>query len=84
MVNNDKRYTALHLQDRTPEGTKLTTADKMQQWSDKQLHGRHINNLKQEHIDLRASNGWLTRGDLTTAWEAHQQPQARTYRSASV
>jgi hypothetical protein len=34
------------------------------QWSRKALHGRHPHDLSQEHVDIEASNKWLTNVDL--------------------
>jgi hypothetical protein len=34
------------------------------QWSQKALHGRHPHDLSQEHVDIEASNKWLTNADL--------------------
>jgi ribosomal protein L37E len=32
--------------------------------SQKALHGRHPNDLSQQHVDIQASNKWLTSADL--------------------
>lgn len=37
---------------------------KIDMWSRKELHGRHANDLKQPHVDSKASNAWLKYGDL--------------------
>jgi hypothetical protein len=34
------------------------------QWSPKALHGRHPHDLSQQHVDIEASNKWLTGADL--------------------
>jgi hypothetical protein len=34
------------------------------QWSQKALHGRHPHDLSQQHVDIEASNKWLTSADL--------------------
>ena len=34
------------------------------QWSQKTLHWRHPQDLSQKHVDVEASNKWLTNADL--------------------
>jgi hypothetical protein len=34
------------------------------QWSQKALHGRHPYDFSQQHVDIEASNKWLTRADF--------------------
>jgi len=34
------------------------------QWFQKALHGRHSHDLSQQHVDIEASNKWLTSADL--------------------
>lgn len=64
MVHNDRKYTILNLRDRRQAGSNITTENMIQQWRAKELHGRHANNLNQDHMDPRASNGWLRHGGL--------------------
>jgi hypothetical protein len=40
------------------------------QWSRKALHGRHPRDLSQEHVDVDASNKWLTNADLFAETES--------------
>ncbi|XP_030747689.1 uncharacterized protein LOC115876144 [Sitophilus oryzae] len=39
-----------------------TTNTKIEKWKSKALHGKHANQLTQPHIDIAASNAWLTQG----------------------
>lgn len=41
-----------------------TTNTKIEKWKSKALHGKHANQLTQPHIDIAASNAWLTQGNL--------------------
>jgi long-subunit acyl-CoA synthetase (AMP-forming) len=34
------------------------------QWSQKALHGRHLHDRSQQHVDIEAWNKWLTNADL--------------------
>jgi hypothetical protein len=67
VVKPDNKYTPLDLL-RANEN-ELTTDEEYnnkvrRQWSQKALHGRHPHNLSQEHVDIEASNKWLTSADL--------------------
>ncbi|CAH2018583.1 unnamed protein product [Acanthoscelides obtectus] len=37
---------------------------KLQRWIEKPLHGRHANEISQENVDKKASNYWLTSGQM--------------------
>jgi hypothetical protein len=43
------------------------------QWSQKALHGRHPHELSQHHVDIEASNKWLTSADLFAETEGFLQ-----------
>jgi hypothetical protein len=63
----DNKYTPLDLLHANEN--ELTTDEEYnnkvrRQWSKKALHGRHPNDLSQEHVDKEASNKWLTNADL--------------------
>lgn len=64
VVTADRNYTVLKLADECPIGNDVDTGNLMQRWCGKELHGRHICFLKQDHIDFEASNKWLKNGDL--------------------
>ncbi|KAK9759229.1 hypothetical protein QE152_g153 [Popillia japonica] len=54
-VISDKRCTVLNLADRTAQiGSNQTIANLQENWSRKQLHGKHPNTLQQEHRDSDA------------------------------
>uniref|UniRef100_A0A2H1VMW0 SFRICE_006526 n=1 Tax=Spodoptera frugiperda TaxID=7108 RepID=A0A2H1VMW0_SPOFR len=40
------------------------TTEKINRWRSKELHGRHLHDLEQPHIDIDASNKWLKLGSL--------------------
>lgn len=64
IVKADKSYSPLNLA--SPEVVFEVKSDaiKKEEWSQKELHGRHYYDLNQPHIDNEASNKWLTRGEL--------------------
>jgi hypothetical protein len=67
VVKADNKYTPLDLL-RANEN-EITTDDTYnkkvrRQWSQKALHGRHPRDLSQEHVDIEASNKWLTNADF--------------------
>ena len=66
VVKADDRYTPLDLL--RPNENELATDEEYnnkakRQWSQKALHGRHPHILSQ-HVDIEASNKWLTSADL--------------------
>jgi hypothetical protein len=66
-VKADNKYTPLDLL--CANENELTTDEEYnnkvrRQWSQKALHGRHPHDLSQEHVDIEASNKWLTNADL--------------------
>lgn len=63
IVNNDK-YTVLKLKNKQELSNESTTDRLVEEWTRKQLHGRYIHVLKQEHIDWEASCEWLKEGTL--------------------
>ncbi|KAL3274164.1 hypothetical protein HHI36_015578 [Cryptolaemus montrouzieri] len=62
----DKGYTPLNLATRDDllNLTFLSDTEKQEQWSRKELHGRHHYEINQPHIDNEASNKWLMKGEL--------------------
>lgn len=63
-VRNDK-YTLLLLKNKEHQmGIAKTREELIEEWSQKQLHGRYINILRRPHIDWRSSCQWLERGLL--------------------
>ncbi|KAL3282984.1 hypothetical protein HHI36_006142 [Cryptolaemus montrouzieri] len=61
----DKGYTPLNLANRDdpPNLSFLYDTEKQEQWSRKELHGHH-HEINQPHIDKKASNIWLMKGEL--------------------
>lgn len=65
IVKKDKNYTPLNLENRNAQiGGGSTVPELIEAWARKELHGRHLNSIQQEHIDFNASNMWLQNGDL--------------------
>ncbi|CAG4930022.1 unnamed protein product [Colias eurytheme] len=66
IVQNDKKLTPLNLADNTTQRneTLISKCDKLAAWTQKSLHGRHIQHLNLPHVDKAASNAWLKRGEL--------------------
>jgi len=67
VVNADDRCTPLDLV--SANANELPTDEEYnnkvkRQWSQKDLHGRHPYELSQQHVDIEASNKWLTNADL--------------------
>jgi hypothetical protein len=56
--------TPLRLSDRGLQIQHTTPEEKIQRWMEKPLHGRHPHEVSQEHVDNRASNYWLTSGQM--------------------
>jgi hypothetical protein len=72
VVRADDRLTPLDLHHAREK--KLATEEEYinqvkRQWSQKALHGRHPHDLSQQHVDIEASNKWLTSADLFTETE---------------
>ncbi|PZC82879.1 hypothetical protein B5X24_HaOG209322 [Helicoverpa armigera] len=66
IAQNDRRFTPLNLQDTSEQKNERITDDKtkLQEWTQKSLHGRHRQDLCQQNVDKEASNAWLNRGEL--------------------
>ena len=67
VVKADDRHTPLDLLH--ANGNELATDEEYnnkvkRKWSQKTLHGRHPHELSQKHVDIEASNKWLTSADL--------------------
>ncbi|XP_050549514.1 uncharacterized protein LOC126910674 [Spodoptera frugiperda] len=62
----DRKYTPLNLHSTDPQRNEHITSksDKIAAWARKSLHGRHRLDLQQPHVDMKASNAWLRRGEL--------------------
>lgn len=62
----DKNYTPLNLHSSDPQRNEsiTTKSDKIAAWERKSLHGRHRLDLQQPHVDMKASNASLRRGEL--------------------
>lgn len=72
VVKADNSYTPLDLLHATEANTITDTEYTkliIRQWSQKALHGRHSLELSQQHVDLIASNSWLTHADMFTETE---------------
>lgn len=63
VVKADKAYTPLNMSTLDSFPT-VSNAEKINSWLQKTLHGKHRNMLNQPKIDIKASNAWLTNGDL--------------------
>lgn len=50
IVHNDSRHAVFNLRVTGYARIKIAIDEKMQQWSAKQLHAHHANNLNQDHI----------------------------------
>ena len=65
IVKTDKAYTAANLsciEEYKARGR--TTTDRLEQWKQKSLHGRHPAEIEKEHIDKKTSLLWLQKGYL--------------------
>lgn len=62
----DNNYTPLNLKDCTQQNSEIITTEnqKLQNWLQKSLHGRHRRDLLNPNIDKVSSNMWLKRGEL--------------------
>lgn len=62
----DDNFTPLNLQQKERHfKTRLEQErEKIETWKKKELHGRHLKDLQQPHIDTEASNKWLKLGYL--------------------
>lgn len=62
----DRRITPLNLHDTNPQRNEKIkdNSQKIAEWKQKSLHGRHWQDLQQPHVDREASNAWLQRGEL--------------------
>ncbi|XP_064074799.1 uncharacterized protein LOC135194103 [Vanessa tameamea] len=66
VVEIDDKMTPLNLKQThvTYKLQNISEKEKLDSWRQKQLHGRHIKDLEQQHIDSVASNKWLKLGYL--------------------
>jgi hypothetical protein len=67
VVQADDRHTPLdlfHVNENKLATDKEYSNKVKRQWSQKALHGRHIYDLSQQHLDIEASNKWLTNADF--------------------
>ncbi|KAL4713487.1 hypothetical protein ACJJTC_010472 [Scirpophaga incertulas] len=60
------KHTPLNLHSTGPQANEHITSktNKIAAWAHKSLHGRHRLDLQQPHVDMKASNLWLRRGEL--------------------
>ncbi|XP_073962028.1 uncharacterized protein [Choristoneura fumiferana] len=72
VTQSDTRLTPLNLHDRNQQRNEniTDTKDKITAWQRKSLHGRHRHDLQLPHVDKKASNAWLLRGELFPETEA--------------
>lgn len=72
IVQSDTKLTPLNLQNNNPQPNEIITDinQKLAAWKQKSLHGRHLNELLKEHVDKKASNIWLQKGQLFPETEA--------------
>ena len=66
ITQNDTKLTPLNLNDLNTQLTERQTdrQTKLQDWMNKSLHGRHLQDLYHINVDSKASNEWLKRGEL--------------------
>ncbi|CAB3245221.1 unnamed protein product [Arctia plantaginis] len=70
LTDIDKKLTPLNLNDTNIQPKLLSKQQKIDLWAQKSLHGRHLADLSQTHVDRKASNEWLRRGELFPETEA--------------
>lgn len=65
-VKADLKHTPLNLQNTETQKNEETTnlQEKINEWTQKSLHGRHRKDLINPHVDKIASNEWLRKGEL--------------------
>lgn len=68
ILNTDNHLTPLNLKNEVPQTTtninKIHLNRKVEIWAQKELHGRHLNDLNQPYVDKIASNKWLSLGEI--------------------
>lgn len=65
VLTKDNNLTVLNLaHQNTSLGTNATVTDRIEKWSRKPLHGKHIAVIKEDHINYEASNAWLRNGNM--------------------
>ena len=62
IVKADQNYTPLNLSQQHETTNDLP--DKLTQWGQKSIHGRHYKIINQPHINKELTNKWLTQGQL--------------------
>ena len=73
IVQSDDRYTVLDLAHEI-DFPRTSHEETLQKWREKTLHGKHIYELSQPHIDTEASNAWLIKGHLFPETEGFATP----------
>jgi hypothetical protein len=63
-VTEADNTTPLNLQIADLDINIVTAQEKISRWMSKELHGRHINEVNQEYIDVQLTNSWLQSGKL--------------------
>ncbi|KAK4879905.1 hypothetical protein RN001_008051 [Aquatica leii] len=63
-INTSATPLQFHNQTYNPLDNITATHTKKTNWKQKTLHGKHLNQLMQPHIDYEASNTWLRKGNI--------------------
>lgn len=65
VVKADNKYTPLNLSQPKLEQQRIQTQqEKMEQWAQKTLHGKHLYIMSNEHVNKQDSYKWLQKGQL--------------------
>lgn len=64
IVQADREYTPLNLSHTQQIYNTQTQQQKIEEWTQKKLHGKHIYNMKNEYISKTDSYKWLQKGEL--------------------
>ncbi|XP_060522496.1 uncharacterized protein LOC132699669 [Cylas formicarius] len=71
VIEADKKYTPLNMADRNAVFQIEINDEILHQWAQKAVHGGHFSDLHQEDVDIKASNKWLSNGDLYAETEGY-------------
>ncbi|XP_060523202.1 uncharacterized protein LOC132700100 [Cylas formicarius] len=71
VIEADKKYTPLNMADRNAVFQIEINDEILHQWAQKAVHGGHFSDLHQEDVDIKASNKWLSIGDLYAETEGY-------------
>ncbi|KAK4875475.1 hypothetical protein RN001_011897 [Aquatica leii] len=64
LINTPATPLQFHYQTYNPLDNITATYTRKTNWKEKTLHGKHLNQLMQPHIDHKASNTWLRKGNI--------------------